>query len=499
LKRIIALSVAALLLCLPEARPGQPSTTPRVPTEGRGQGAEVKLGPQPPHREAQRLAWLIWGQRGLGRRVSALSLSWPPGRPWSGDALRPEQWGRIRLLAQGEPPLGQEPELLAAAREPFAGLADGALYPGEWHPDRSRFFETEAGPMLLTASWNEGLLRLAVALLAVPAAGPQLKADLFLAGQQAGGSAAMQALSLRWDARLHRSFCWAGRFAGGQWRWTKLAPGSQLQRSGFQAGLSAQGDGSWPFVVAEYVVPLGGLLPPASAELKACLFITGLPARAGCDDALYWPAGHGPGVSCDEVLLCEHPDGWGTVRPAADGLRKGELLLGRLVSTPRLDGRLEPSEWAGSGEAEMAFLGLGKAALHVGLAGERLLVGIWCRPPRRGLAAPRLEICLDPQGDGGLLPRPDDRLLVLQGQPPRATLRRWAMPPGKRNEGIVSQEGSWRDEEACHAEGVVRAEEGTIAAEIAVPLRDLGLEAVKLPARLGLLVRLVYHSELALK
>ncbi|MCX7597631.1 MAG: hypothetical protein N2512_02000, partial [Armatimonadetes bacterium] len=156
---------------------------------------------------------------------------------------------------------------------------------------------------------------------------------------------------------------------------------------------------------------------------------------------------------------------------------------------------IEESEWAGATELSNDFLGVARCPLWVGLHDGALLLAASCQLPRPGLRDPRLEIFVDLAGDGGLLPRPDDRMLCLAQDTggTKATLLRWEPPQGALAAGVVTREGMWTAPAPVAAEAVFHVAGTTVRAEAKVPLRLLGLDAQRLPKNFGLLVRLLYR------
>ena len=433
------------------------------------------------------VAWLIWGRRGAARKVVAGSVAWPEGLVWPADGVEPDRWGRV-ILGQG----AGAPGSLHARETAKPPVADGTFSEEEWDLSAASAVETPVGPLVVAAQQTRerllvcGLLPSASVMsgatqVVITAAGPR--------GEPALG------VALQWDPRLETSEAYRGVLRGRSWAWQKADTEAEghLEASG---AVSPNGDGSWQFVTAEATFSRAALGLVGGEETAAlAVFVRELPRAHGGEDAIYWPAAHGLGIDASECMLCENPDGWGVARPGLTRAQRAQIALPELPGAPCVDGKIADGEWAAAGELCNDFLALARCPLRVGVCNGALYLAARCELPRRGLDDPRMEIFLDPAGDGGLLPRPDDRLVTLSAstEGTKATLMRWEPPAEALAAGTITREGKWIATAPIAAQAAFRVETNGLSAEAKVPLEVLGLDAERLPEKFGMLVRLLYR------
>lgn len=453
-------------------------------------------------RDGERLVWLIWGRRGKGSQVAPLTVSWPQGLSWPGDGVNPTVWGEIVLGGAGETPAPAS-DVLVAPMDETGATCNGVLGPEEWDFGNALALDTPAGPLLISAKWTGKLLYVAAALPATSSLVGRFEAILTLApsdDSSNGLPSSARATAVGWDVRREISTTRRGEPAGRDWRWVNVSEGATLDQVGVRGALSPKGDGSLRFVAAEYVLALVPLVQPSpGSRLRAALFITNLPPKHESTDAVRWPWGWGVAVPYNEAMISEHPDGWGVVRPGGHARSRGELCLPELLAAPVLDGQIGDGEWQGAAVLRDSVLGSGLIELRAGLKNGRFFLAMVCHTLRRNPIPQQLEVYLDPVGDGGLLPRDDDRLVLLTAPGGPASLMSWKLPPSQAGQKVVTPEGQWQEAKPSRAEGMIQARDNQVVAEVAIPLDEIGLAQDALPETFRLMARLVYDSELTIE
>lgn len=436
---------------------------------------------------AEQVAWLIWGRRGAARKVVTGSTAWPQGLLWGTDGTDVSRWGRVTL---GE--TRDTASTLRATAGAKAAVADGIFSDEEWDLSAASIAETPVGPLVVAAQQAGEFLQVCALL---PAANVMSGATkVIITAARPSGDPAV-GVALQWDPRLEVCQASVGALRGRSWTWQQIS-GQAESPLGTTGAVSPNGDGSWQFVTAEATFPKGVLgLKDRGDTAALAVFVLNLP-RAHCgEDAIYWPAAHGHAIEASECMLCENPDGWGAARPGSARARRTEITLPALPAAPRIDGQIEDGEWAVAAELRNDFLGLAQCHLRAGLNSGTIYLAASCNVPRQGLSNPRLEIFVDPAGDGGLLPRPDDRMVCLSHDTggTTSTLFRWEPPEHALADGVVTKEGRWMATAPVASQAAYRLEANKICVEAALPLDVLGLAAERLPDKFGLLVRLLYR------
>lgn len=469
------------------------SVRPVAPIDPGTLWAEVALRETELGSDGERLVWLIWGRRGAGRGVLPGALTWPQGLQWRTDSTDVSKWGRV-VLGEAE----VTSEALVARRVSMAAVTNGLISEGEWGCSAAKTIETPVGPLVVDAQHLEGSLQVCVMLPAVNIVSGDT--EVLVAAAPPTGDRAL-AVALRWDPRQRISRASKGTLLGRNWAWQRLARGSDA-RPGVSGALSPNGDGAWQFLAAEASFATETLgLGPKDTTARLAVFVRGLPRAHSDEDAIYWPAGHGPATEASECMLCENPDSWAKIRPAAVRTQRKEIPLPELPTAPRIDGIVEEGEWSSATGLRNDFLGIAQCPLWIGLHHGALHLAASCQLPRRGLTNPRLEIFVDPTGDGGLLPRPDDRMLCLSQDAggAKSTLLRWQPSVDTLAAGIITRQGKWTTAAPIAVDAAFHVTDATVCVEAKVPLRALGLDPQQLPENFGLLVRLIYRWQVQAK
>ncbi|MCD6351410.1 MAG: hypothetical protein J7M26_04735 [Armatimonadetes bacterium] len=444
------------------------------------------------------MAWFIWGRRGKSKHVTPFTIGWPGKGEWPEAGRSTSAWGEV-VLAGSEGARTAEPGKLVAPLRELPVVANGLLGSGEWDLAHASLTQTPAGPLFVAASWNGELLSIMAALPAVSQLIGRTEVIMTLAPKPASSAlpAHARAGRLGWDGRLHVSVLHVGESHGRSWRWREVDPEqTPFDEVGLVGAMTEKGDGSLPFVVAEWTVSLSslGLKPSAGLKLPLAVFFVNLPPAQETSDSVRWPWGHSRAQNYNLSFLSEHPDGWGTVAIGSKTVTAEELGAPHLEQAPTLDGVLEEKEWQPAPAARETFLHQGHTLVRVGTYGGRLFVGIECQTLRLGVRPRAVEVYVDPAGDGGLLPRSDDRLVRITAETMRAVIYHWQPPASAKEDQVVTPEGMWVDPRPSRGEGMLRKKKGLVTAEVAVPLVELGLTADKLPERIGLLVKLIYDA-----
>ncbi len=437
-------------------------------------------------------AWLIWGRRGEAARVSEQAISWPAGLAEPADTLTTKNWGTIVMAPGVDKPEG------AAVNFPASKIPcvpEGLVSEDEWDFSQADIVETMGGPLLVTGHVCGEALTVAVIMPAVVTISERTEVMLMLAplkGPAAGVPPEATAFLLGYDARRETTTVRTARGEGGGWKWgyDEIGPA--------RAGLTMRGDDSQRFLVAEYSIPFS-VLGAKLGETKTMamgIIVRGVPKHQKTEDMLYWPGGHAPATPIDESIVCAHPDGWSVFRPGAKKLHREEIALPTVEQAPTLDGKVEAEEWKGSAAFGFDWLGIGHVRMNAAISGGKLWLAAVCDPPRLGISHPRLEILLDPEGDGGLLPRPDD-VLVVPGEGKReGEILYWKLPAAAARTGVVNWVGKWTERQPSQGSRVVFAiNEDRINMEAVVPLADVGIDPAKLPVTMGMMTRIGYEAE----
>ncbi len=461
------------------------------------------LAPDTTSGDGERLAWLIWGRRGRSKHVTPLTIGWPVGRSWPADGRNVSTWGEVQLASK-DAVQGAESGLLIAPLDERGTGCNGILGADEWNLDNALVLDTPAGALIVAAKWDGYLLSVVAALPAVADIIGRSEVVLTVAPERASAGLPQRsrACLIGWDGRLHVPTLQWAEVGGRSWRWRDVTEDVPIEEAGFRGALSMSGDGGLPFVVAEYTVRLASLVdePRQGLRLPLAVFFTNLPPTHECADVLRWPWGRGAATDFNDSLLSEHPDGWGAARWGARPRNRTELPLPELAQSPVPDGRIAEQEWQGAAILHDDFLRDGTCEVRAGISEGRLFLGFSCRTLRRGVTTRALEIYADPAGDGGLLPRPDDRLIILGAeQGARPMILRWEPPASAAVDKIVTPEGQWVEPSPSRSEGMVQTNGDRIVAEAAVPLSELGLSQENPPQSLGLMLRLIYDSRLTIE
>lgn len=453
--------------------------------------------------DGDQLAWLIWGRRGKSKHVTPFTIGWPVGRSWPADGRNVSTWGEVELAGKDAVQGVDGSPLIAPLDERGTGC-NGILGADEWNLDNALILDTPAGALIVAAKWDGYLLSVVAALPAVADIIGRSEVVLTVAPASAseGLPQRSRACLIGWDGRLHVPTLQWAEASGRNWRWRDVTEDVPVEEAGFRGALSMSGDGGLPFVVAEYTVRLASLVdePRAGLRLPLAVFFTNLPPTHETTDAFRWPWGRGAATDFNTSLLSEHPDGWGVARWGPRPRSRTELPLPELAQSPVPDGRIADQEWRGAAVLHDDFLRDGTCEVRAGVSAGRLFLAFSCRTLRRGVSARALEIYADPAGDGGLLPRPDDRLIVLDAEPgARPVILRWEPPASATADKIVTPEGQWVDPSPSRTEGMLQTDGDRIVAEAAVPLSELALSQNSPPQALGLMLRLIYDSRLVIE
>jgi hypothetical protein len=436
-------------------------------------------------------AWFIWGRKGEAARVSEKAISWPAGLT-EGDTQTTKNWGTIVMSKTGDKPEGASVNFSAST---IPCVPEGLITEEEWDFSQADIVETMAGPMMVTGHVCGESLTVAIVMPAVVTISERTEVMLMLAPMKspAGGLAPeARAFLLGYDARRQSTTVRTAQGVGGAWKWgfDEIGPA--------RAGLTMRGDDSARFLVAEYSIPFSaiGAKVDETKSMAMGIIVRGLPKHQKTEEMLYWPAGHAPATPIDETLVCAHPDGWSTFRLGNKKLHREEIALPTIDKAPILDGKVDPDEWKGSASFGYDWLGIGHVKMNAVISAGKLWLAAVCDPPRMGIGSPRLEVLLDPEGDGGLLPRSDDVLVLPGDGKGQGKIMYWKLPAAAARTGTVNFVGKWTLRQPSPGSRVVFViNQDRINMEAMVDLADAGVDPAKLPVKMGMMTRIGYKAE----
>jgi hypothetical protein len=448
--------------------------------------------------DGQKLAWLIWGRRGEGAHVTEKAISWPAGLSDPADTTTTRGWGTAVLGSGAETPSGPTVQV-TPSKTPC--LPEGMVSEDEWDFSKANVIETSCGPLMVAGHVCGESLTIVVVMPAVVRIADRTEVMVLVAPMKnvAGGvPSAARAFLLGYEPRRETTTIQMGTPVGAGWGWQSVEPMDE-ESAPVRAGLSMRGDDAWSFLVAEYSVPFSTVGVKAgetkTLALALAAFVRGLPRHQATEDMLYWPAGHAPATAVDETIICKHPDGWAALRLGGKRVHREEIGVPEIQTQPNIDAKVDEDEWKGAAQFGCDFLGIGHVKLRAGLSGKSLWLAAVCDLPRKGIKDPSLEILLDPSGDGGLLPRPDD-VLVLPGDGRPGTICYWQLPKPVAQGEAVTDIGKWiekRSSIGCREAFAVDG--GRVTMEAGLPLEEVGVDMSKLPKKIGMLMRIRYKAE----
>ncbi len=437
------------------------------------------------------------GTRNTGaawRRPGTVAVCWPPQAAEGPVGTTPRAWGRLSL-AESSPSkpaaTAAAAALLAAPVRKMGVQIDGRMSPGEWDDAQQQTMELAAllpGTRLdIYAKHDEMNLYLCFAFEGQGALGPGTGAEVYLeAPRQQAEALGPQHHCYKVEV-LKKGPDRLSYLRGDAGRW-------QVQQRGIGAEAvaafaAATSKTSTP--VFEFAIALGNLYTdsglPQVLGLAVCVHIAAaeqgpapasLPAAAsrpmrqvthltGAETPgkylFRWPGGPISPQAVHLAVMPTRPDLWGQVGSGKlYGMGKGENLQAPLlVDAPIIDGKMQLGEWVG---APAIFAVPGDGAFQVFTQMTTTALYVAARVTRH--ANPRQVTCqvyVDPENDGGLVVRPDDRLYLLRGE--QASCWSWAANGWKHREKADFQA----------AAGL--SEDGTaVACEFKIPLAELGVE-----------------------
>lgn len=447
----------------------------------------IALFPTPGH------AWFIWGRRGESAHVSEAAISWPANLAEPADTLTTRNWGTILLTPGAKKPKKGTSVAFTSSTTP--GIADGMVAEDEWDLAKADLVKTIAGPMMVTGQVCGEELNVAVVMPAVPTISERTQVLLMLSPTKTAAQGVPDgatAFELGYDARRDSTKVRTARGEAGKWKWgfDEIGPS--------RAGLSMHGDDSWKFLVAEYSIPFSviGAKVGETKTMAMAVIVRGLPKHQESRDMIYWPAGHAPYTPINTNIVCAHPDGWAVFRPGTRRVHMDETLLPTVKKAPVLDGKVGESEWKGGASFSEDFLGIGHVKYHAEICGGNLWLAAVCDTPRLHIGKPMVQILMDPDGDGGLLPRPDDVLVEPGVKGKSGKICWWKLPPAAARSGTVNFVGKWTERQVSPGSRVVfTINNDVLSMEAVVSLKDVGMDLQKLPPTFGMMIRIGYTSE----
>ncbi len=376
--------------------------------------------------------------------LKASAPVWPPGDT-TPSADSPDTWGKMTLASDTPSPedLPAIDEITAPASE-YPPMLDGMIGI-EWEDAGQVRLDLPDGEFLLLGAKRVG--RVLYVALGVPSnryLNRGARADLYFrvpSPPDAQPADTLHRYTLRWDAKKGHMRQYRALGSAGEWTEDACAgdPGRPPRR--FTAIAAALGDGAWHYPVFEFAIPLKGLgVEPGATGLG---FLASVSLPAGQHDAVLkrdseyrtrWPFGRGTYQSASHNdVFAQTPDMWGSVLREPDRYAKNSLVAPEIETSPTVDGVLGPEEWAAADRATTEIATGVQQTVYLQRTARALwLASVW--DVSAGQWADQIvDVLLDPEGDEGLRPREDDRLLRITCQGDQVELRAfsWHYARGK--------------------------------------------------------------------
>ncbi|MEI6499686.1 MAG: hypothetical protein WCP21_01525 [Armatimonadota bacterium] len=371
--------------------------------------------------------WPLEGLSGrIGWRYERGFTSWP-GPYWRGpdqppleaQVNAPATWGVLRLDGR----FATTPQPLTYVAEASVPLTDeqptinGALGYDEWAQALPVIMPLDDGQELfLLLERSDTMLYLCLAAPSVSGARGGQQAELYL-DLGKGDDQTVTPLQRLLQATIQSPTQTAlSAFNGEKGVWVP-APTDKLGL-GARAMGGSNGDGAWAYPVFEFALPLDQIADHGK-RLEQIRFMARLqtigsgkrlpvpqtPAR----EAVYWPDGRSAYGVSSSASLGLRPDAWVHLQVRPDDPEAG--LAVPLASGPvRVDGQIGLKEWKGAACAEYRLPGNQYRLLRVLRDEEHVYVAVRTRLARGLRTDESCGLYLDPDADGGLRPRGDDRL-----------------------------------------------------------------------------------------
>jgi hypothetical protein len=358
--------------------------------------------------------------------LKSATPSWPPG-PVAPSAGNPATWGTFTLSNQRLEKLSQvaETDALQVPLSAFAPSLDGVLGTDWDDAAKARVELSDGSFLLIGAKHTEGALYVAVAAPSdrIMPHGAGLR--LYLEAPRAASRVLTdhhRMYRAQWSAVAPTERQYSATAARGEWREQRAYPDAKRPPERFTVKASGEGDGAWSYPVFEVCIPFSemGLVTGDDIGFAAVLTLSGGPAaeppvapKSGLE-ILRWPLGRALGHDPDGKLFATRPDQWGDVVLGDQAPGKDRIAAPEATTAPEIDGRITGTEYAGADRRSAEPLPGVEQTLYTLRADGGLHLAVVTRSQYGQPQGEVTEVLLDPDGDEGLSPRSDDRLVRIQ-------------------------------------------------------------------------------------
>lgn len=365
----------------------------------------------------------------LRATLTSATPSWPPG-PVPPSAGNPATWGTFTL---SDKPLDKgvqvaEADALLVPLSKFPPMLDGVLGTDWDDAAKARIDLSDGSFLLVGAKHTEGALYVAVAAPSdrVMPHGASLR--LYLEAPRAASrvlTAHHRMYRAEWSSAAPAERLFVATAERGAWQEKKVYPDSKRPPERFTARASGEGDGAWSYPVFEVCIPFRemGLATGDDIGFAAVLSLSGgaaaePPAAPRSDEeVLRWPLGRTLGDDPQGKVFASRPDEWGHVVLSEQAPGKQRIAAPQTTTAPTLDGRIGDKEYAGADKRTAEVIPGMEQALYALRAEGGLYLAQVIRSQYGQPRSQVTEILVDPDGDEGLAPRSDDRLVRIQDCP----------------------------------------------------------------------------------
>lgn len=409
--------------------------------------------------------------------LQAVGPAWPPAAE-AAEGTAPA-WGTARLAQAGiaEAGVAERPDEILIPSGAAPPLLDGMIG-RDWDDAAQVKLALPGGELLLLGAKHfEGVLYVMLAVPSERVTGPGARAEVHFRTPER----AAYRLEVDAGGDLVRL-----RDSGVGWRAAWSPSGAEVFR-----GVAADaGDGAWRYPVFELAIPLAeiGLAPDASevgffarVELPEQA-APALPAVADRQHVNRWPRGNYSFVRAQHESFEARPDSWGIVVAASTRARPADRIgAPALDAAPTIDGLRDENEWAGADRREAVLEPGVTHTLHAGRCADFLYIAsVWLVAAGHSFDQ-ELHLYVDTFGDGGLLPRPDDRRFSITAEGASVEMEAFSWDERERK---------WSARERIPFRAAVgdmaRREGVESVVEVAIPLNALGLSAMAQQTAFGL-------------
>jgi len=430
-----------------------------------------------------------------GRRSRQLELGWPPDEVAAVSAHNPSTWGQLIISNESleiPPPLTEARHLLEGPLLSSAPRIDGIIGAGEWEGAAAQVQHFAPGEeMMMMAGHDDRHLYICLCIPSDHSFGPGHRAELFFELPQEGASSLSRSHQ-RYSAQVSHTGETVQSFSrGSEGTWHKVAEGTGTEAV-FRTAVSSDGDGAWHWPVFEFAISLQNLRTgegnPTALGFAARITVPAGSAYEAAGrkyvDMVRFPSGRSSYRSPYNHIFATRPDLWGKAVFEAIS-PDDETVPVTVVGEPvQIDGQLNEPLWQETAAASYTVFGDLTQSVRVVADDDNLYVGVHCQISRGRQSQRSCQVYMDPLGDEGLLPRPDDRVYRLDVATAAIECLQW-------QDDSWSQPGHSRFTAAAHS--TIEHKQMIDTYEFAIPLRELDRPASD--ATLGLAVQTQYEAQ----